>query len=204
LEERQNIDSFDNDLLIKAEIDIDNIIANFYQGAFSKQFKGFETFESTKVVLTTTTATISDITVSNGYYAYTTLEILSGSNSGVKLAVKNNTNNVLTFFNTNTGITGSETIKIYQTGKAPFYCDTNYLENTYFKSIDARIKDAVAFQYVFREKNKDLDQNKATTGYRVSQDEYSENFDTSIKNSITDRISPQALDILQSLTSQTI
>lgn len=154
--------------------------------------------------MTSTTATISSISVSNGYYAYTTLEILSGSNAGVKLAVKNNTNNVLTFFDTNTGITGSDTIRIYQSGKAPFCAGVNYLENTYFKTIDERVKDAVAFQYAFREKNKNLDNNKAVSSYTVSGDNYSENFDTDIINSIQDRISPQALDVLGGLTSQSI
>lgn len=204
MEERQTISSFDNEILIKAEIDVDNIIANFYQGAFSKFFLGSYTFESTDVVLTTTTATISNYTTINGYFAYTTLEILSGTNSGVRLAVKNNTNNVLTFFDTNTGITGSPTIKIYQLAKAPFYCDTDLLEDIYFKTINERIKEAVAFQYVFRSKKKELDELKAVSSYNVSSDSYSENFDTSKEITIKERFSPQALDVLGSLAVQSI
>lgn len=204
MEERQAISSFDNEILIKAEIDVDNMIANFYQGAFSKFFLGSYTFESTDVVLTTTKATISNYTTTNGYFAYTVLEILSGANAGVRLAVKNNTNNVLTFFDTNTGITGSEAIKIYQLAKAPFYSDTDLVEDTYFKTINEKIKEAVAFQYVFRSRKQELDELKAVSSYNVSSDSYSENYDTGKEITIKERFSPQALDVLGSLAIQSI
>lgn len=203
LQERSNISSVDTLTLIQAEQDIDNILATRYQGYY-RQFLVYEhIFDN--ITLTATTATLNGATATNGYFAYTTLEILSGNFAGNKYAVKNNTNNVLTFWDTNTGLTGNAIGKVYQTGKAPFDGGSLYTSNTYFKSIDERIKQAVAFQYEFRNKNsKMFEKIYSTTSYLVDQDRYSENFDTQNKITIEQRISPQAIDILEGLTSQTL
>jgi hypothetical protein len=191
----------DNNILIEAEKDIDNIIANFYQGVFRKSFYTTLFFES--VTLTPTTATISSSNFTNGELAYTVLEILSGANTGSRFAIRSNTSNVLTYFDTNALSTGTEAVKIYQFGKCPMIKDKNYIGSNYNKTISEQIKEAVAYQYVFRTEN-DINVKNPVTSYSVSQDSYSEHFAVDKPLSITERISPQAMDILGGLTIQTI
>jgi len=197
--------SIDNSVLIQAEIDIDNIIASHLQGAFSQYFTGFSLYNSTSVVLTSTGATITGLNLSDGFLAYTTLEIVSGANAGSRFLIKSNINGVLTYFDTDSLSTGSEAVKIYQIGKCPMLRDVNGINNIIYKSIHQDIKEAVALQYEFRIKNAgSIDNQYASTSYSVSGDSFSENFNPTLQNSIRERISPQAFDILNYLTAQSL
>jgi hypothetical protein len=129
--------------------------------------------------------------------------ILSGANTGSRFAIRSNTSNVLTYFDTNALSTGTEAVKIYQFGKCPMIKDKNYIGSNYNKTISEQIKEAVAYQYVFRTEN-DINVKNPVTSYSVSQDSYSEHFAVDKPLSITERISPQAMDILGGLTIQTI
>jgi len=198
-----SIVTVDNDVLINAEQDIDNVIANFYQGSFRKSFNRIDFYQD--VILTSTTATISSVNLTPGQLAYTVLEIISGANAGTRLAIQSNTENVITYFDTNALSTGTENVKIYQFGKSPFHNpnDENHAWGSYNKSISEQIKQAVAYQYIFRLEN-DINVKNPVSSYSVSKDSYSEVYAVDKPLSITERISPQAIDILGGLIIQTI
>lgn len=186
----------DEVVLSQAEADIDNIIGIFNEGGFRKAFWRPEFVGS--VVITATTATLSSSNTTNGYYARTVLEILSGDNAGSRIFVDSSVNNVLTFESQT--IAGTFDCRIYQLAKAPFLVDSQSYNNNIYKTISEDIKQAVAYQYQFRLKNKNiLDSNFATKKYSVDKDKYEEEFDTIQNNTINQRISSQAIDVISYL-----
>jgi hypothetical protein len=199
--------TIDELVLRRAEIDIDNAVALFYQRR-NRKFVYYE-YDLDDVTLTTTTATSSQLNTANGYYDRTVLEIMSGADAGKRIFVKTHVNDTLTFWNTQTGLSGTETCRLIQIGKFPRLADSDIANNTYYKIIPEFIKEAVAYQYKFRLDNPSIFTNpNPVSGYRVEQDRYSEQFDTSSKNerTIQDRIDPVAWDILSQhgLTTQSL
>lgn len=207
LEEYITLDqAFNNNELIRAERDVDKVVAEFYERANAKSINyTTQVFDAT---ITPTTATITNMTpINDGFFNYSTLEILSGENKGKRIAIATQASNVLTFFDSQAGLSGSLKCKLYQTGKFPRYADTITNNGVYYKTIPEFVKECVALQYDYRIKEgKNLLQERVQSGYSVNKDSYSENFDTNIKKTIRDRIHPEALDILDQygLTLQTI
>ena len=199
-EYQPDIDIVDESVLLKAEIDIDNAIASFYQGNFRKALPNTLFFDN--CVFTGQTVTITDFINSNGYLSKAVIEIVSGANSESRFYINSQVANVLTL-DVDTGLTETNTCKIYQLAKAPFVGDMHISSDTIYKTISEKIKEAVAYQYVFRLKN-DFDNMFAQTTYSVSGASYSESFDTDKTLSAKDRISPQAYDLIDYLTIQTI
>lgn len=195
------LDEFDKGELIKAEKDIDKAIASFYEGPWAQHNRVTYQLSTSEVTLTTTTATITNLTFQTGYFAFNTLEIVSGANRGKKIAISNSSlsggTQTLTFFDTQTGLSGSPACKIYQSGKAPFAIDRAFEEGTYYITVPEFIKEATALQYKFRIDNKAyLEAPNKIKEYEVEGADYREEFDTSYKSTIQDRISPEAWDIL--------
>lgn len=205
-----NLADVDNYVLIQAERDIDNAVANFYQGSLAKFFLGTEIQDN--VTLTTTTATLGNAQPSDNFYSYTVLEVMTGANASKKIAIQSNASNVLTFFDTQAGLSGNVSVRVYQSGKFPMYRDTESLTNAFYKTIRQEIKQAIAEQYRFRLANPDLfaNQTKVQSSYSTSASSWSESFATG-KNgvdriSIRDLTAPIAMQILEEagLTIQTI
>lgn len=198
--------NFDPDQLVRAERDIDKVVGVFYQGPNRKSILGITDVRN--AVLTSTTATITDLSPNNtDFYSYSVLEILSGSNKGMRIAIESQANNILTYFDTQTGLSETSKIRVYQEGKFPRLVDTWAEDSVYYKSIPEFIKECVALQYLYRvQEGTNLQTENVQSSYRVDEDSYQESFDTSTKKIITDRISPEALDILDSkgLTSNSI
>lgn len=198
--------TFDPAILRKAELDIDKAIATFYEGGNAPfLFGDFYEVESSEITLTTTTATLTGFSFQTGHLDRSVLEIRSGSDAGKRIFVQSQTvsgdDRILTFADTQTGLSGSPICRIYQEAKFPRVCDTEYTESTYTKTIPQWLKEAVALQYNFRVNNaQNLENVNQLSGYSVSKDSYSENFNTapSGNSSIRDRLSPEAMDILDS------
>lgn len=200
------LSSFDNKELIRAERDIDKLIGNFYQG--ENRPAVYNTTQVYTAVLTTTTATIAGLSPNNdGYFDYCTIEIISGSKKGKRIAISSQSGSTLTFFDTQSGLSETSKVKIFQEGKFPRVADTETDGGVYYKTIPEFLKEAVALQYSYRIAEGDnLNTEQVQSGYSVSRDSYSENFDNSKTKSIEQRISPQAYDILadRGLTITTI
>lgn len=203
-------DDFNAENLRKAEIEIDNAIASFYEGKNSKAISNKIVAKKAQITLNSTTCVISNFGYPNGYFINSVLEILSGANSSKRIFVKSDVKvgdtHTLTFFDAVPGLSGSEDVQIYQIAKFPRNCDCALVDSDIFKSIPEFIKEAVANQYEWRLKNLDsLDNSQLRSGYSVARDSYSESFG-GIRSSSIDRISPIAMDILDShgLTIQTI
>lgn len=203
-------DTFDAENLRKAEIEIDNAIASFYEGGNQKAIFNKIIVENTKVTLNSTTCVITGFGHTNGYFSKSVLEILSGVNAGkrifVKSDVKVNDTHTLTFSDEVVGLNGNESIALYQIAKFPRNIDCALVDSDIFKSIPEFVKEAVASQYAWRLKNLDaLDNTQLRSGYSVARDSYSESFGGG-RSSSSDRISPTAMDILDShgLTIQSI
>jgi len=199
-EYQPSVTTVNNNVLIEAEKDIDNIIANFATGDYRKAFIGNQVFNN--AVFDGQTVTVNDLRATEGTYSRVVVELLSGSNIGARFLVQSQLGNELTFFETS-GITGTFAIKVYQLAKAPFYKDYNAFNNKYSKSIDELVKEAVAYQYVYRVDNSASMNIKYPVASESLQGEnYSFNYNTNEPLSIRQRISPQAWDILGFLTVQ--
>jgi len=197
------VTTFNLQTLIQAENDIDNLLARFFQGAFRKAI--VTNYKYDTCLINASSATVTGLSADDGYYSKTVLEILSGANSGKRFAVKSQTSNVLTLYETSglTNVTAS--VRIYQLAKAPFAKDMVSSNSTWNKIIDERIKEAVALQYDFREANPILfGSNYPVKEYQVSKDSYSEKYDTTSKAGLIDRIHPDAYELLKSLTTQSL
>lgn len=206
--------TFDAATLRKAELDIDKAVAIFYEGGYAPFLFGeILEVESSEIALTANNATLTGFGWQAGYLDRSVLEIRSGSDAGKRIFVESQTisgdDRILTFADTQTGLSGSPICRIYQEAKFPRVCDTEYTESTYTKTIPEWLKEAVALQYNFRVNNaQNLENVNQLSGYSVSKDSYSENFDTapSGNSSIRDRLSPEAMDILDcyGLTAESI
>lgn len=199
-----SLTSFSSRDLIRAEQDIDSIIGNYYEGVNRKFYANREVFESSKITLSSTTATIADNNNSSGFYSYCVLEILSGANKGLRKLVISSTlsggNNVLTFNVEEVGLTGSEDILIYQIAKIPRIKDITSVSSSYYKSIPEFIKEAVALQYQFRLNNEaTLTSSQTIKRERTARDSVEIEYSDSSSGSISTQslISPQALSLLQ-------
>lgn len=189
--------NFDNQTLIKAELDIDNAIANFYQGGFSK---ALITKNSYEITLTNTTATIINKTFQDGYFSKTVVQLL-GEEDKV-FFVKSSVNNVLTFQDSQ-DLDGTYVALIYQLAKAPFYKDKFYKNNTIYKTIDNKIKEAVAIQYQYLSENSSTER-YPISGYSVDGEDYSERYNTDKMTTSIDRLDPRAYDLIAHLTVQSL
>jgi len=203
-------DDFSIENLRKAEIEIDNAIAVYYEGGNQKSINKKIIVENSKVTLNATTCIITDFSYDNGYFINSVLEILSGANYGkrifIKTDVKVDDTHTLTFFDADVGLAGSENIQLFQIAKFPRIFDCSVVDSNIYKSIPEFIKEAVANQYEWRLKNLDkIENTQLRTSYSVARDSYSESFGGGRLSSV-DRISPIAMDILDSygLTIQTI
>lgn len=203
-------DDFNVENLRKAEIEIDNAIAVYYEGGNQKSINKKIMVENSKVTLNATTCIITGFSYDNGYFINSVLEILSGADYGKKIFIKSDVKvddtHTLTFFDAEVGLTGSENIQLFQVAKFPRIFDCSIVDSNIYKSIPEFIKEAVANQYQWRLKNLDKIENaQLRTSYSVARDSYSESFGDKRLSSI-DRLSPVAMDILDSegLTIQTI
>lgn len=189
--------------LIKAQADVDSLMSTFYEGSNRPFLFHRDFFSDEETTLSSTNALISDSSQPNGFYDNTVLEILSGTNKGLRKYVTRSTlsggTNVLTFADEEVGLSGNESVKIYQLAKFPRLQDTTQINSAYYKSIPEFIKQAVAFQYSYRISNSSSDEsNSNLKSYSVAGDSFSKvlkgvNEVTSINHSI----SPQAYNILQ-------
>jgi hypothetical protein len=203
--------SFDNNQLIRAEQDIDKVIKIYYEGANRPFLLGRPSVYS--AVLTDTQATVTNLSpINDGYFDFTVLEILEGANRGKQIAIESNIDNVLSFFDTQAGLDETSQVKLFQIAKFPRSLksgDTSLSStgDTYLKTIPGFIKECVALQYLYRvAEGDDLLVENLRSGYEVSKDSYSEDYDTKVKKTALDRVSPEALDILYSygLIGQTL
>lgn len=196
------VSNFNLNTLIEAEKDIDNVLASFTRGNFRPAIVGYTQYDTCNI--TNATASIDRMQVTDGYFDKTVLEILSGDNVGKRFAVKTQAGTTLNFWET-TSLTDTVAVKIFQLAKAPFYKDFNSFVSSsttkYSKSIDERIKEATAYQYVYRVNN-DMNVKYPVKDYQVDKASYQESYATDEPLSIRERMSPQAMDILAELTIQ--
>lgn len=198
-EYQPSITTVDNNTLIDAEIEVDLAIASFLENGYSKAFKNDDIYNN--CLVNASTVTIPDFSFNDGYLSKTVVEILSGANSGSCFFVDSQTSNVLTLIETS-GLTNVTCdIRVYQLAKAPFAKDCVLTNNKYYKVLDERVKQAVAYQYVYLTEENAVN-TYAQTGYSVNGANYSENYDTSKKTTIVDRLNPKVLDVLGYLTIQ--
>lgn len=184
--------------LIKAERDIDKAVATFYQYAFRPSLHRFYTFDS--AVFSSTTVFVADITHNDGFFSKTVIQVLDGSDN--RFYVASQTNTTLNLLDSQTAVTGTKRIKIYQEAKFPMARDTEYKNNFYAKWIPEQVKEAVALQYAYRINNADkLTNNVLVTNWSTSESSYSESAGGSSESrtKLEDRIAPEALDILESM-----
>jgi len=192
------------DTINQAEREIDDAIACFYGSVFAKSFQNKYVYSA---VLTTTTATISNLNYNTGYLQFTVIEILDGANKGKIIPISTNSGNVLTFLNTQTGLSGTVAVALYQAGKFPMYRDMQSLNSNYYKTIPDWLKEAVALQSQFIFENKQNDIPYIQAGESVDETNYTTNFLSSngkiARKSIKDWLHPRALAILdgQNLTA---
>lgn len=187
-------------LLNRAEMMIDSYIADFYEGSFSKIFKGEVWLETSNATFTDTTLTITPNSGnSDNYWTYTVIELLSGSQKGLIIPVISSTGNVLTFDSV-TGLTGQVACRIYQLGKFPMYKDCST-----YKSIPREVIEAVAYQVEFM-LNEGKKLNKPSKKSESIGENYSYTNEDSAMDTIENRMSPIAKDILRNAgyTAQTI
>jgi len=199
---RPNIAEVDLSVLEQAEKDIDLVTASFVEGANRKGYSSVLLLEN--VALNGTTATVPTLASTQGYYSYCILEVLSGANAGKRFFITTSNNQTITL-NVDSEITETIVCKVFQLGKYPMAKDWWSANNVEYKTIAEEVKEAVAYQYEFRLANAGYLNNKyAQTGYSVSGDSFSTNYNPNIQNSIRERISPQALDLLGRYTTQSL
>lgn len=199
---RPNIAEVDLVVLEEAEKDIDLVTASFIEGANRKGYASTILLE--RVVLSGATATAPTLASSEGYYSFCVLEVLSGNNAGKRFPITTSNNQTLTL-KEDSGITETIVCKVYQLGKYPMAKDWWSANDVQYKTISEEVKEAVAYQYEFRLANSgSLNSKYAQTGYSVSGDSFSTNYNPNIQNSIKERISPQALDLLSRFTTQSL
>jgi len=210
LVERINLNLGDvNEIMLQqAETDIDNALAYFSAGAFRKCFVNKVIYEN--VTLTATSATIPNQAFTNGYLAYSVMEILSGSDVGKRIAIKGNTSNVLDFLDSFVGLTGTVDVSIYQVGKFPMLRDVMAGTNKVYKTIPEFVKQAVALQYQFLGvKQTEISSAQKIISEELDEANYTVNYEGGLGTEVSlieMRIHPQALDLLdqEGLTIQTL
>lgn len=194
----------DNNVLIEAEKDIDNILADNVYGSYRKAVATTHIYDS--CTFSNNTATLSNFSASDGYYDRVVVEVISGNNTGSRFLVNTQAGNTLTFFEA-TSLTETTAVKIYQYAKAPFQKDFNSYTasggSKWSKAIDERIREATAYQYVYRINNAGaVNVHNVIEREDLQGEDYSFSYDTEASMSIQERISPQAWDILGTLTVQ--
>lgn len=113
-----------NQLVTKAESDVDSLIATSLTGGYAKadtrQLRFTASFTSE------TEATLSSTYTLNDDEQYLVIKILSGANTGLVRAITANTGNSITFDSIE-GLSTPSTAQVivYQAGKAPFLCDSD-------------------------------------------------------------------------------
>lgn len=148
------------------------------------------------------TATLSQDPQNDGLYSRCVIERLDGN--GIYL-IKQQTGVNLTFFDPPEITESNVECFVYQLAKSPFVSDTHSKNNVLYKFVSEVIKQAVAYQYLFVEKNPNSGStNYPVKSYSVNAENYSETRDTLTPTSILDRISPIAYEIIQPLTIQTV
>jgi len=189
-----------NQIIDLAESMIDAYVSDFYEGNFSKSYKGSLRLEPSQVNFTATTLTInSGGSNTVDYFSYTVIELLSGANKGLLIPVISSVNNVLTFESV-TGLTGQIACRIYQLGKFPM---SSYFIT--YKSIPREVVEAVAYQVQFL-----LEQGQRIYQTAKKSESIGENYSYTNEDSSGDtllrRIAPLARDILEAAgyTAQTI
>lgn len=192
----------DNQELIQAEIDIDNIIAVFYQGTFSRAYKHDVVFQNCE--FQGQTATIGGMSSqSDGLYNRVLVEILEGTNKGSRYLIKEQIGATVTFYE-DTKLNENAPVRVFQLAKLPFSKDVVTYNSKYTKLIDENVKQAVAYQYVHRVNNPDLfSARHVISSESLNGEDYSFTYDTKKPMSMKERISPQALYILDFLIPQT-
>ena len=194
---RPNVAEVNLQTLEQAELDIDKIIASFYESVFCKAYSQRTVVSAT---ISGATITLTGNNLTNGHLAFTVVVIAETNKS---FAVLNNVGNVLTLEST-TGITGVKDIVIYQLGAFPMVKDVIHVPSQTYKTITEEVKEAVACQYMFRLSNPNLNARYATISYSVSGGSYSSTFDPNSPLSNFERVSTEALDLLRHYTTQTI
>lgn len=177
-------------LINLAESMVDQYIADFYEGSFSKSNSQVQFLASD-----TTNFTANNLTImpnpghSSNYFAYTVIELLEGAMKGLLIPVLSSTNNVLTF-ETVEGLTGAIGCQIYQLGKFPMVRDCNT-----FKSIPREVVEAVAHQVEYLFKNSKKINSKTKKSESIGEN-YSYTLEDGAADSIANRMSPLAKDLL--------
>lgn len=205
-------DTKDELVLKKAEKDIDNAIAVFYQKRNRKSVYINYTLQSLN--LTATNATTSELGNSDNFYSKMVLELLSGDDAGKRIFVNASSISAgvttLTFLNSQS-VTPASNIKayLYQEAKLPRIADTSIIDSVYYKRTPDFLKEAVANQYKYRLDNPNVFETPfSIKKYEVDQASYSEEYNTDPKatKSIQSMISPQAWAILEDegLTTQSM
>jgi hypothetical protein len=199
----------DLQVLRQAERDIDSVIAKFYQGINRPFITSY--YDLDDCVLTTTTATTSQLGNADGFYSKTVLEIMSGANAGKRIYIASSTSSsgssTLTFSDTQTGLTGTVSARLYQEGKFPRRIDVDNSNAGYYKVIPEFLKECVALQYKFRTDHPEVfNDTNVLSSYSVNQGQWSKNYDTNKKRNIKDFTDPTAYNILNDLglTAQTL
>lgn len=196
-------------VLRQAQKDIDNVIAKFYQGNNRPFLVPYIDIDD--CVLTSTTATSTQLANANGYYSKAVLEIMSGANAGKRIYIASSESNsgssILTFGSTQTGLTGTVSARVYQEGKFPRSIDVDLSNTAYLKVIPEFAKECVALQYKFRIDHPEIfNDTNILAGYSVNKGGWSKNYDTKKERQIKDFTDPTAFNILADLglTTQTL
>lgn len=198
--------TFDAETLRKAEIDIDNAVASFYEGVNRQYLIDNKPLTPAKITIDATSATIIGETPTDGEYSRTVLNILSGDDAGkqifVSLSAKSGSDTTLTFTGAQTFTTVtpfSAACEIEQVAKFPRVGDSRLVDGTIFKQIPVWLKQAVAYQYNFRvDSPSNFVSVDEVIGYSVNRDGWSKSFGApGSASNIDNRISPQAMDLLR-------
>lgn len=205
-----DVESIDNTALVNAERDIDNLCALFYQG-INRPAVYYPYFVN-NLSINNNQATTSEVLSPSGYFSLTVLEVLSGTNKGLRIFIDDsnlsNNQTILSFSDVNINETGLKA-KLHQVAKFPRVADTSIIDGGYQKTIPEFLKEAVAYQYEFRSNNPDSFNNvNQLKSYSVDKESFSETFDTTSKKAtdIEDLIAPATRSILdkQGLTVQNL
>jgi len=184
-------------LINQAESMVDQYIADFYEGSFSKCNSQIKFLESASTSFGANTLTITpNPNHSANYFTYTVIELLEGSMKGLLIPVLSSTSNVLTF-QTVTGLTGAIACQVYQLGKFPMY------NSNTFKSIPREVIEAVAYQAEYLYKNSKKMNAKTKKSESIGEN-YSYTLEDGVVDNIANRMSPLAKDLLTKYTYQGI
>jgi hypothetical protein len=175
----------------EAERDIDSYVGAFYEGVHAPA-----TRQSllVKCNLTSGGAEILGMTFTNGAWAYSTLQIVSGANKGKFFPVSDSTNNNLNFGETNQAIAANENDVLCQVQQLSKFPMLKHVAGT-IRYISPEVKEAVVEQLLFslskNIKGKTKKSESIGSGYSYSTEDAS-------KDTVVNRIAPKARDILDS------